>query len=290
MRVRRLASIVVGALREHSRRGSGHIVRVTARIEGSVAQSTLRDLVLDQAEALRHSRANGGHATIRGHVSIQPDAADIRLDPVLSVLCASSVLVDFSLVYEDGSAPARRPEASPSIAPAMTNVEATWARLLDPHRRMAMYVKTAHPRAFIVAFSLPEDEDGFCDAALEQWLAPIVSFRRRYPMAAFCLLNRTMLLQCGRAVVEVAPIRSVGFGVHDSLALARMADAFVGGLDLYGVAALSTGRPGVYLDPTGVERSNEARDVWIVKHASEAECLARLEAILPRRRDSMSDR
>ena len=69
-------------------------------------------------------------------------------------------------------------------------------------------------------------------------------------------------------------------GVQEGLVFAQMADAFLGVLDAFGLAALSAGRPGIYLDPTGMAPRDPGRHAWIVRQASDDECLTRLAAIV----------
>jgi hypothetical protein len=99
---------------------------------------------------------------------------------------------------------------------------------------------------------------------------------------ALCLLNRTTVGQWpgGPAIVDIAPVRGLGFGVQEGIVFAQMADAYLGVLDAFGLAALSAGRPGIYLDPSGLAPREPGRHAWIVGQASDEECLTRLAAIV----------
>jgi hypothetical protein len=103
---------------------------------------------------------------------------------------------------------------------------------------------------------------------------------------AFCLLNRTMLSQDHDepAPVDVSPLRSLGFGLADAVALAQIADAFIGRLDAFGLAAIGAQRPGVYIDPASGDRPNASSATWFVADAAPEQCLDILRVVLRERR------
>ena len=278
-RLYRAGFIVVCAVADYRARNEVTHRRFGTRIEERVSQETLRDLVVWQGQVLGMTHDDDAVRRIGCHVFVPPVDEELRLDPVFSLLCASRTFLDFSVIWEASS---KELEGTP-VAPPVERLPSTFATLAEPRRVMTHYVKVSHPRAFVVALSLPEDEDTFCDGALGQWLPDLAAFRRQRPGAAFCLLNRTKLGQRpGDAfLTEVAPIRGLGFGVQEAVALARIADAFVGVLDAFGLAALSARRPGIYLDPSGIGRAEPSQQIWAVQqHMTPKECLARLEAII----------
>ena len=261
-----------------------------ARIDAPVSQQTLRDIVLWQGDIVRAEDLNSTETKVAACIAIPAAHDEARLDPLLSLLCTSNIFADFSIVW--GDPPDSRTWAdTPRVgardhgtaeSSSVEDVLMTFAAPLEARRVVAQYVKAAHPRAFVVAVSLPEDEDGFCDAELERWLPRFACFRAEWPAVALCLLNRTTVGQWpgSPALVDVAPVRGLGFGVQEGLVFAQMADAFLGVLDAFGLAALSAGRPGIYLDPTGMAPREPGRHAWIVRQASDDECLTRLAAIV----------
>jgi len=54
----------------------------------------------------------------------------------------------------------------------------------------------------------------------------------------------------------IACVRGLGLGLADALALAQAADVYLGRLDVFGLAAMAAGTPGVYLDPSATDRQS----------------------------------
>jgi GT2 family glycosyltransferase len=286
----RAARLLSRALRQHDAAQRTPARVCVARIDAPVSQLTLRDVVLWQGEIVRAADLSSAETKVAACIAVSTPHDEVRLDPLLSLLCTSRTFTDFSIVWGDPPDPrtwadARRVGArdrGTAESSSVDDVLMTFAPLLEARRVVAQYFKTAHPRAFVVAVSLPEDEDGFCDAELERWLPRFACFRAEWPAVALCLLNRTTVGQwpASPALVDIAPVRGLGFGVPEGLVFAQMADAFLGVLDAFGLAALSAGRPGIYLDPIGMAPREPGRHAWIVRQASDDECLTRLAAIV----------
>jgi hypothetical protein len=136
---------------------------------------------------------------------------------------------------------------------------------LLPHGRKSAndFLKQALPGRFIVAVALRENEDGEIDPdELEFWLDSIGTLRARHPRAAFVLLNCLSPSQWREWPAHVRFARHHGLNLQDTICLAQIADGYLGVLDLFGLAAHSAGRPGVYVpledgDPSTGERSAE---------------------------------
>jgi len=167
-----------------------------------------------------------------------------------------------------------------------------WGRIfparVDPRRNVTAYLKLAHPGMFIVALSLPEDDDG--DAALELWERAMPSLAAEFPDVVFCVLNRVgpgpharHQAAEGTRHGPLALVRQAGLTLADAVALAQMADAFVGPTDVFGLAALTARRPGVYMDPSGTVSSAD-QDVFVTRPLAPKEAFARLRSILEPRR------
>jgi glycosyltransferase involved in cell wall biosynthesis len=283
--IHRAAALISAAVREHDALGTAERTS-TARIDVPVSQRTLRDLVLWQRDVLRATDHGTDTLKHTGRIVVSAQHDEVRLDPVLSLLCGSRAFANFSVVWDDS--PRTPPDGSEvpagDRAKSSTSAElvATFDAPLESRRTVVHYVKVAHPRAFVVALSLSEGEDGFCDASLDRWLPKLAHFRAELPAVAFCLLNRTTLGQWPDAavLVDVAPVRGLGFGEQEGLVLAQIADAFLGVLDAFGLSALSAGRPGIYLDPDGIAPSETVGDVWIARQLSDEACLTRLAALV----------
>ena len=127
----------------------------------------------------------------------------------------------------------------------------TWGGIkLLPHGRKYAndFFKLALPYRFIVAVALPEGEDGTVEPAeLDLWLGLIDAPRARRPDLAFVVLNCLAPSQWREWPAHVRFARHQGLTLQDAICLAQIADGFVGVLDIFGLAAHSAGRPGVYV-------------------------------------------
>ena len=138
-------------------------------------------------------------------------------------------------------------------------------KLLSHGRKSANdFLKLALPGRFIVAVALRESEDGEVEPAeLEFWLGLIEALRARHPHAAFVMLNCLPPSQWREWPPHVRFARHAGLSLQDAICLAQIADGYLGVLDLFGLAAHSAGRPGVYVpledgDLSGGERSADS--------------------------------
>jgi hypothetical protein len=121
---------------------------------------------------------------------------------------------------------------------------------LLPHGRKSAndFLKLALPGRFIVAVALRENEDGEVDPdELEFWLDSIGTLRARHPQAAFVLLNCLLPSQWREWPAHVRFARHHGLSLQDTICLAQIADGYLGVLDIFGLAAHSAGRPGIYV-------------------------------------------
>lgn len=137
-------------------------------------------------------------------------------------------------------------------------------KLLQHGRRYANdFLKLALPGRFIVAVGLREGEDGTAESEdLELWLDWIDRLRVRYPQAAFVVLNRLAPSQWRQWPTHLRFARHQGLSLQDSVCLAQIADGYVGVLDVFGLAAHSAGRPGIYVpleerDPSWPESAGD---------------------------------
>jgi hypothetical protein len=208
----------------------------------------------------------------------------VQLDRLFSLLCASGVFEDLTISFSEpdqtGFDLGATHDARLGTA-ELARVQRAFLPSFDGRRTVTSFLKIVHPRAVIVALSLSEDDDGFADEALAKWLPHLHRFRREVPGVAFCLLNRTMPSQDREESGPAAsPVRSLGFGLSDAIALAQAADAFVGRLDVFGLAALAARRPGVYVAPPGDASAVVERSARFVTDAAPEQSLELLRTVL----------
>jgi hypothetical protein len=151
-------------------------------------------------------------------------------------------------------------------------------KLLPHGRKYANdFLKLALPGRFIVAVGLHEGEDGTVEPGeLEFWLAVIESLCERYPRAGFVMLNRLSPSQWREWPVHLRFARHQGLNLQDAMCLTQIADGYLGVLDLFGLAAHSARRPGVYVpleDPPPTERgaANNAQIIVASRNRADIE-------------------
>jgi hypothetical protein len=151
-------------------------------------------------------------------------------------------------------------------------------KLLPHGRKYANdFLKLALPGRFIVAVGLHEREDGTIEPGeLDFWLALIESLCTRYPRAAFVMLNPLSPSQWREWPAQLRFARHQGLNLQDAICLAQIADGYLGVLDLFGLAAHSAGRPGVYVpleDPPPTERgaANNAQIIVASRNRADIE-------------------
>lgn len=122
------------------------------------------------------------------------------------------------------------------------------------------FLKVALPGRFVVAVRLREREDGtIVPEELGLWLSLIDKLHARNPQAAFVVLNCLLPSQWREWPAHLRFPRHQGLTLPDTICLAQIADGYLGVLDIFGLAAHSAGRPGLYVpledgDPRHPER------------------------------------
>jgi hypothetical protein len=297
----RAMRLIYHALLKYREQRHARTMNLVASVRGAVSQQVVRNMVAWQL-AISRTAAAGVH----GHLHVEGDPDQVQLDRLFSLLCVSGTFESFNIFFDEqvparglGGVPGKpdprreggrfdlcEPHPLAPGPPETAGLQRAFLPLFDGRRTVTNYLKVAHPRAFVVAMSLAEDDDGFADEALGKWLPHLQRLRREVPGVAICLLNRTMLSQDPDepAPADVSPVRSLGFGMSDAVALAQMADAFVGRLDAFGLAALGAQRPGVYLDPASSGRIAAGRSAWVLADAAPAPCLDMLRVIVREQR------
>ena len=156
---------------------------------------------------------------------------------------------------------------------------------LDASRRINELLKIAVPGAICIALALEEDELGFCDTALDQWLPALHEIHIQHPNIIFCLLNRTTrdwdtprkLEQAG-----VLAVRSRGLDAISAISLAAQAELFLGYASPYSLAAKDTARSGITIllrDSGSIGYNDEARH-WYMAGPELPDVTARMHEII----------
>jgi hypothetical protein len=138
-------------------------------------------------------------------------------------------------------------------------------KLLQHGRRYANdFFKMTFPHRFVIAVALRENEDGTAEPdELELWLGLIDTLRARHSDAAFVVLNCFAPSQWQEWPAHVRFARHQGLTLQDAICLAQIADGYFGVLDVFGLAAHSAGRPGVYvpLDDGDLPRAEKSAEI-----------------------------
>jgi hypothetical protein len=125
------------------------------------------------------------------------------------------------------------------------------------------FLKVALPGRFVIAVGLREHEDGtVAPEELEFWLGLLDKLHARNPQAAFVALNCLPPSQWREWPAHLRFPRHQGLTLPDTICLAQIADGYLGVLDIFGLAAHSAGRPGVYVplgdgDPVRSQKAAE---------------------------------
>ncbi len=303
-RLHRLIFMLSAALLKHREQVYATRRNFVATLRGPVSAKVLQNVALWQLGIRRNPEIPLDHKA-HGHLCVTGDPEIPQLDRLFSLVCLSEVLSDFSVFWGEASAAQHLPlvltgseqrwGASHDVQfdlnqprqvdlGALQGYEWQWifAPRYDPWRTATSYLKVAQPRALVVALSLPEDDDGYCDVALQQWLPHLRHFSQESPGTVFCLLNPTTLglHHAEPSPPGVAPVRRLGFGIADAIALAQGANAFIGCLDAFGLAAMGTHRPGVYFDSMGKDLHEPERGTWVLTDSSPERALNALRIVI----------
>jgi hypothetical protein len=237
-------------------------------LQGSIDQAVLRNLVIWHNRILFSPRGPDARSEM-DITMILAGADEARLFELISVVLMLDRVRSFELLWDGQKAPSMTSIGSPEanrrcdgIAPfdlaAMPreividvdrNGSQGGIRSLPSGRKIANdYVKLALPGRFIIAVALRERSDGAADSGeLDAWLAQIEKHRAQHPYLGFVLLNRLAPSQRREWAMHVRFARHEGLTLQDAVCLAQIADGFLGVLDVFGLAAHSAGRPGVYI-------------------------------------------
>jgi hypothetical protein len=270
---------VAAKLRE---RASANDRNFALRLRGPIDQSSLRNLLIWQNHVLPSYLGQDDNRQVDVALILAGGSAnEARLFDLLSIALMLERLRSVTVFWDEETALAetsilmsdrelgrwRAAEATNDLGmmprDIVGRVELQGSKggiKLLPHGRKYAndFLKLALPGRFIVAVGLREREDGALEPGeLDFWLPLIESLRERYPRAAFVMLNRLSPSQWREWPVCLRFARHQGLNLQDAICLAQIADGYLGVLDLFGLAAHSAGRPGIYVpleDPPPAER------------------------------------
>ena len=279
-------------------------INFSARITAPVNAQALLNAALWQGAILAMPpMAPKVHANIRVH-----DAERAQLDRLMSVLLMSDNLRTINLFFDDAAANSARVAAvtvaeesrggqnDPYDLNAQQSIQtearqdADWSIIFSNRtgfeRNVNNYLKVAHPGKFVIALGLPETDDGFCDPWLPAWREAIRSFEAPIENISFVVLNAvgpTALPAEGESSRRSpAFARTAGLTFAETICLVQKADAFIGRMDAFGLAALTAKRPGIYLGGESASFADPSHNATHAADMNPDQACARLREILAR--------
>lgn len=242
------------------------------RIDGPIDQLAIRNLLIWQNQTLTKYRGNADRRPIDVMLVLRDDREEPRLFDFMSVTLMLPQLRNISVFHDDASADAAAPLllSAPELAhwrgasqaedilslPSTSDGIGGGLKLLpDGRRRANEFFKIALPHHVVIAVSLRELNDGRIDQSdLMQWLKRFADWRRKDEALAVVILNNIAPSQHGDWPSYVLIARDSGFSLPDTLGLVQFADAYCGVLDIFGLAAYSAKRPGIYIPLLAADR------------------------------------
>jgi glycosyltransferase domain-containing protein len=295
---------LAGGLLKYRERLYGDRINFSARVAASANSQALLNAALWQAAILAvPPQAPKVHANIRVR-----DPERVQLDRLMSVLLMSDNLRTINLFFDHAAEHSAR-VATATVAEEgrgeqseiydLNSSQALQSEALDRtdwsiifsnrtgfERNVNNYLKVAHPGKFVIALGLPETDDGFCDPWLPEWREAIRSFKAPIENISFVVLNAV-----GPAAFPAedessgrspAFARSAGLTFAETICLVQKADAFVGQKDVFGLAAFTANRPGIYLGSESERLSGISDNAVHTADMTPAQACARLREILAR--------
>ena len=302
-RSRAMYAFAAGLLKFRER-AYGDNMNFTAVVGGPVTVELLRHAALwQQAVVQTPPLAPRAHANLR----MYGDSEHVQVDRLMSLLLMSDVFSNINLYFDERAAldaqpvaltfaeEARRDEdwdldvQRPASDPLLD--DPAWQRIVSSRtgfdRAVNTYLKVAHTGALVVALGLPEDQDGFCDDSIREWTAAVYEAAAKLKDVSFVVLNR--ISDAAVMAMGTMPRGPLSFACRagltfaDTVALAQKADAFVGSMDVFGVAARAARRPGVYIDPSGLTAGDRRAGIAVTRSFRPDDALGRLDSILGER-------
>jgi hypothetical protein len=296
---------VAASIFKYRERISADCINFGARLHGPVTADTLRNAVLWQRSVL-----NAPPSKLKAHANLHlsGNAEQMQLDRLMSLLLMSDVFANVNVFFDEQAAhdahvfaltvaEERRGREGENDLDASQQVRAErfdnpgWERIFSTagfEWNVNNYLKTAHPGAFIVALGLPENGNGFCDEWIGPWEEAVCALAPEFPDVTFVVLNRvgpsSLQSRTGSVRSAFAFARKAGLTLSETACLARKADAFIGQMDMFGLAARAARRPGVYLmSPERADLSDPEAGIIHTGSLAPNEAMAKFRAFLTKR-------
>lgn len=281
-----------------------------ARLSGPVTPTVLRNFVLWQHAIRSRNPEIPGTLAVHGTLVMDSGQGEQHIDTLLGMLAVSSNFTNFSIFFSDhderqalpailtktelarvnaGGQPFDLSDAHPHMAPEIEagGVPMAFRPNAETLRQTNSLLKAIHPRAFVVALSLPEGTAGLSRSEVDRWLPFLADIHRESPGIAFCILNRFAPETSLNLLPGVTATRSFGLSHMDAITLAQIADFYIGPLDCFGLAALSAGRAGVYQALTDISTHRAQTRQWILTGVSPETVAAPLAQVTRERRPDL---
>jgi len=226
------------------------------RVAGPIDQRALRNLLIWQNHVLpSQSLQDRDRPTDIALVLANSRESEPRLFDLLSIALMLERLRNVAVSWEEEEPTVGKTATDLGQVPrnVIDQVEARGTRggiklLSDGRKRANDFFKLAWPGRRIIAVGLRERQDGTAEPdQLELWLNLLERLARGRADLAFVMLNRLAPSQWREWPAHVRFARHQGLTLQDAACLAQVADGYVGVLDVFGLAAHSADRPGVYV-------------------------------------------
>jgi len=226
------------------------------RVAGPIDQRALRNLLIWQNHVLpSQSLQERDRSTDVVLVLANSRESEPRLFDLLSIALVLERLRNVAVTWEEEGPTVGKTATDLGQVPSnvIDQVEARGTlggiKLLpDGRKRANDFFKLAWPGRRIIAVGLREWQDGTAEPdQLELWLNLLDRLARGRADLAFVVLNRLAPSQWREWPAHVRFARHQGLTLQDAVCLAQVADGYVGVLDVFGLAAHSAARPGVYV-------------------------------------------
>jgi len=226
-------------------------------LNGRINQAVLRNLLIWQD----HIFAGGAGRPIDIVLVLRDGSNDeCRLFDLLSVTLALEWIRNVDVIWKSDTKVGPTPVTEQTLSDLtklspdlISRADGSGIRggvklLPEGRKRANDYLKVVLPNRFIVALGMLESADGDVEQGeLDRWLRWIAHQQARDQHLGFVILNRLAPSQYRMLPDYVRVARHQGLSLQDTICLAQIADTYVGELDIFGLAALSAGRPGIYL-------------------------------------------
>lgn len=280
----RAVYFLVGSVLKFRERLRVDHLNFSARLRAPVSTQVLGNIALwQQAVYDAHPSRQQAHANLR--ILASPDEAQI--DSLMSLLLMSDVFCNVNVFFDELAARNARISSlsvaeegnaardefdlnAPHPLRANTFRSSVWRHIFSGHaafeRNVNSYLKVAHPGAFVIALALRQGRDGLSDQWIDPWEKPIERLAREFPKVAFVVLNAVGPRTFQRGLITpggpLSFARFAGLTFAETICLAQKADAFIGQLDVFGIAARAAQCPGLYMGSLDEDLSDSANSIW----------------------------